>query len=165
MMKSGTFENRFFAKVCTFEGFRSRAYLCPSGVLTIGYGHTANVKQTDKITPEEAYKLLQKDFTLYMTQLRSCNFELKENELFALTDLIFNIGFRAFKKSTLYKLCEGLSSARKDGLENLVENYLTVITHRILQFNKAHVNGELVILPGLQKRREFEVRVFSGLDF
>ena len=32
------------------EGLRLKAYRCPAGVLTIGYGHTLNVKPDDVIT-------------------------------------------------------------------------------------------------------------------
>ena len=33
-----------------FEGLRLKAYKCSANVLTIGYGHTGGVKETDKIT-------------------------------------------------------------------------------------------------------------------
>jgi lysozyme len=44
-----------------FEGCRLKAYYCSGGVLTIGYGHTGGVKETDTITQEEADELLEKD--------------------------------------------------------------------------------------------------------
>ena len=37
-----------------FEGCRLTSYKCPAGIWTIGYGHTANVKQGDIITKEKA---------------------------------------------------------------------------------------------------------------
>jgi lysozyme len=40
------------------EGLRLDAYLCPAGVPTIGYGHTYNVKMGDRITEEQAERLL-----------------------------------------------------------------------------------------------------------
>ncbi|MCQ2074611.1 MAG: hypothetical protein MJY77_05375 [Bacteroidaceae bacterium] len=33
-----------------FEGLRLTAYRCPSGIWTIGYGHTNNVRKGDTIT-------------------------------------------------------------------------------------------------------------------
>ena len=45
----------------SFEGCRLEAYKCPAGVWTIGYGHTAGVKQGMKITLEEADKFLRED--------------------------------------------------------------------------------------------------------
>ena len=43
-----------------FEGLRLKAYKCSANVLTIGYGHTGGVKETDKITLEEADSLLKR---------------------------------------------------------------------------------------------------------
>ena len=37
-----------------YEGLRLEAYLCPAGVWTIGYGHTAGVGKGMKITAEQA---------------------------------------------------------------------------------------------------------------
>ena len=41
-----------------FEGCELKAYLCPAGVWTIGYGHTKGVKEGDVITAEEADAML-----------------------------------------------------------------------------------------------------------
>ena len=49
-----------------FEGMRLRAYVCPAGVWTIGYGHTgSDVRDGLKITEEEAEALLRKDVGTY----------------------------------------------------------------------------------------------------
>ena len=45
-----------------FEGCRLKAYYCSGGVLTIGYGHTGGVKETDVITQEEADKLYNEEY-------------------------------------------------------------------------------------------------------
>ena len=37
-----------------FEGLKLESYKCSAGVWTIGYGHTSNVKKSDKITKDEA---------------------------------------------------------------------------------------------------------------
>ena len=44
-----------------FEGCKLEAYYCSGGVLTIGYGHTGKVKETDVITQDEADRLLKGD--------------------------------------------------------------------------------------------------------
>ena len=49
------------ALIKRFEGCRLEAYKCSANVLTIGYGHTGGVKETDTITQEEADELLEKD--------------------------------------------------------------------------------------------------------
>ncbi len=37
-----------------FEGLRLTAYRCSSGIWTIGYGHTSNVRKGDTITKDKA---------------------------------------------------------------------------------------------------------------
>ena len=49
-----------------FEGFRARAYRCPSGVWTIGYGHTSTagapeVTSTMEISLADAEIILARD--------------------------------------------------------------------------------------------------------
>ena len=44
-----------------FEGVRLTAYKDSGGILTIGYGHTKNVKEDDIITEDDAEKLLKID--------------------------------------------------------------------------------------------------------
>ena len=34
--------NRLIDKIKEFEGYKSKAYRCPAGVWTCGYGHTFN---------------------------------------------------------------------------------------------------------------------------
>ena len=44
-----------------FEGCELTAYICPSGIYTIGYGHTGDVLPGTTITQAEADALLRKD--------------------------------------------------------------------------------------------------------
>ena len=44
-----------------FEGCRLTAYQCAAGVWTIGYGHTAGVKQGQTITQAQAENFLKQD--------------------------------------------------------------------------------------------------------
>lgn len=46
----------------SFEGYRDKAYLCPAGVWTIGYGHTHGVKAGDVCTQAQAEIWLTNDF-------------------------------------------------------------------------------------------------------
>ena len=48
-------------KLKQHEGLRLQAYRCPAGVLTIGWGHTAGVKEGQTITIEDAEYLLSED--------------------------------------------------------------------------------------------------------
>ena len=63
---NATFSDETIKKAREFigesEGIKLDAYQDGGGVWTIGYGHTKNVKQGDKITKEEAEKLYKEDF-------------------------------------------------------------------------------------------------------
>ena len=136
-----------------FEGFRMEAYRCAAGVWTIGYGNTqyedgSKVKEGDKITKEEAERLLLLKVEEFEGAIKIA---LKDNKtvlppvcISALTLLAYNIGITAFFKSTLYKVL------RKDA------NDLKGIERQWLRWNKA--GGK--VLPGLCKRREQEYDMY-----
>ena len=97
---------QFIAK---HEGLRLKAYLCPAGVPTIGYGDTEYLKQfkdplNETITIEKAEELLatrvKADYEILLTLVRIA---LTTNQTITLLSLMFNIGREAFKNSTLLK--------------------------------------------------------------
>ena len=55
-----TSEN-MIAIIKKFEGLRLKAYKCPAGVYTIGYGHTENVCADSEISELMADQILRKD--------------------------------------------------------------------------------------------------------
>jgi lysozyme len=93
--------------ITRFEGLVTHAYLCPKGILTIGYGHTKNVKKGDVITEQQAKNLLKQDLKLFESNLNysieNDGIELTQNQFDACISFIFNLGFSAFIFSTLYK--------------------------------------------------------------
>ena len=91
-----------------YEGFISKAYLCPAGVISIGWGHTgSDVKKGMIITEKEAENLLKKDLKKIEDNLNYTlehdNITLNQNQFDACISFIFNLGFSAFIFSTLYK--------------------------------------------------------------
>ena len=92
-----------------FEGLKLRAYLCPAGVWTIGYGNTfyengSKVQDGDKITLDRADKLLffvVQKFEAEVSKLVKS--AINDNQLGALTSFAFNVGIGALAKSTLLK--------------------------------------------------------------
>ena len=129
-------------KVKEFEGFRKTAYRCPAGVLTIGYGRTENVKPNEVTNVSLETILLKKRLKLDMNYVKNemVKYNLSENEIYALTDFVFNLG--------------------RENLKNLTANYTRTkddIKKSILLYNKA--NGK--VLQGLVKRREWEYSLFS----
>jgi len=95
------------ALIKKYEGFRSQAYKCPAGVLTIGYGSTcyadgSPIKKGDTISESTAEALLI-DYLIKNVRPHLEGLELKECQKAALESLIYNIGWGAFSKSKCYK--------------------------------------------------------------
>ena len=87
-----------------YEGLRLKAYKCPAGVWTIGYGHTQNVKPGDKISEEEATELLLKDvYNCEGVISRLVTKTLTQGQFDACVCIIFNIGAANFQRSTLLR--------------------------------------------------------------
>ena len=129
------------------ESFRAEAYYpTKNDKLTIGYGHTKDVKFGDKITQKEAEKLLKEDLNEYIDSLKHVKVRLSENEKAALTSLIYNIGGTNFYKSNLLKK---LNAGDKKGAANEFDN-----------FNKQ--KGK--VLKGLTSRRKAEKELFLTPD-
>ena len=85
-----------------FEGCRLEAYRCPAGVLTIGYGHTGNVNQGQRITQADADRLLREDAAKIESGVRAAlGRELAACKMDALVSFAFNVGIGAFRTSTL----------------------------------------------------------------
>jgi lysozyme len=90
-----------------FEGLRLEAYVCPAGVLTIGYGHTGpEVTQGLKITKRQAEIYLTQDLQAASRRLASrigpVVDDLTDNQYAALLSFVFNLG--ANPSWTLWKV-------------------------------------------------------------
>lgn len=143
--------NDFKEKLKEFEGLRLKAYKCPSGVLTIGYGHTHSVTSNMVISNEIAEVLLEYDITMAFSQLMSLNNSFigyHEGLRFALIDFVFNFGITKYKNSTLRKVVESI-----DYSKSLSHNDIERLS---IQFYRwVHSNGR--VLKGLERRRAWEV--------
>ena len=130
------------------EGLKLVAYLCPAGKLTIGYGHTGDdVHVGMTITPDKADFLLSRDLmAASQSVIRLVQVELNNNQFSALVDFVFNLGGGALASSTL--------------LEKLNHGDYAGAADQFLLWDKAHVNGQLVTIPGLTVRRQREREEF-----
>lgn len=132
-----------------FEGFRDKAYQDIAGVWTIGYGRTGNVKKGDTTTREKENEWLQiKVNNLYhdvVSIMISYGYLCTDNQYIALTDFVYNLGMGS------------LHTLTKDGRRTLNE-----IANKILEYNKAKVNGELQPVKGLTTRRKWEFDIFTN---
>ena len=91
-----------FIKVA--EGLRLQAYQCSAGRWTIGFGHARGVKRGDRITEEEAERILDKD--LKECHRAVCKYvkQCTEGQYIAMMSFVFNFGASSFSSSTLLKL-------------------------------------------------------------
>ena len=131
-----------------FEGCKLEAYYCSGGVLTIGYGHTGGVKETDVITQEEADKLLKGDvlkFEQYVSD--NVKVELDQSQFDALVAWTFNLGPGNLKESTM--------------LKKLNNGEYESIPFEIRRWNKA--GGKT--LDGLIRRRNAEALLFQSKEW
>lgn len=79
------------------EGFCGRAYRCPSGYLTVGYGHNL---ESNVISEETASVILAEDVRKVVSQFDSAKLKhirrLPENWQFVCADMLFNLGSASF---------------------------------------------------------------------
>ena len=125
--------------IATNEGLRLRAYKCPAGVWTIGYGHTSGVKPADVITKEQAFEFLKVDLKWAEDEVNKQLPDINQNQFDALVSFVFNVGVGNLRKSTLLK------KAKADPNDKTIS----------LEFAKWNKGGGKV-LPGLVRRRKEE---------
>ena len=99
--------NKGIKLVKRYEVFISKAYLCPAGYLTAGYGHRANVTKDTVMTEEEAENLLKKDLNQFASKitysLEQDHITVNQNQFDALCSFAFNLGYSTLVFSTLWK--------------------------------------------------------------
>lgn len=87
------------------EGIVLHSYLDSGGILTLGVGSTGkHVKPNQKITREEAIKLLYKDLDRFEKAVsKAVKVPINQREFNALTSFTFNLGEGSLLKSSLLK--------------------------------------------------------------
>jgi lysozyme len=86
-----------------FEGFKSEAYICAGGHLTIGYGHKIQAREKfGTISLREAEDILAKDL-IYSERavIKYIDTSLHDNQFAALVSFTFNMGGGALQRSIL----------------------------------------------------------------
>ena len=92
-----------------FEGCKLKAYRCPAGVCTIGYGHTSaagNPTVVDGLTirQDQAEAILRSDLVKYETAVHNMVEQpLTQHQFDVLVDFAYNAGVGNLKSSTLLK--------------------------------------------------------------
>lgn len=128
-----------------FEGLRLKAYLCPAGVLTCGYGTTGpDIKKDTVWTKEQAESRMRADAGRFISATQKLCPSAHGSTLAALADFAYNLGATRLAGSTLRK-----------------------------KFNAGDIDGACVelgkwvrgggrILPGLVMRRKVEADLLRG---
>ena len=96
--------NLLLQKLMEFEGCRLEAYRDAAGVLTIGYGHTHDVREGDRISEYWARELLREDIERAAKQVLKLGVCRTQGQLDALTSFVFNLGIGQLRKSTLLRV-------------------------------------------------------------
>ena len=125
------------------ECFRARAYKCPAGVWTIGYGHTRGVNNGDVITKEQGERFLIQDLQTAEREVNSHGLTFNQNQFDALVSFVFNVGSGNFSRSTLLRKLK-------------VNSNDATISYEFSRWK--HGGGK--VLPGLVKRRKEEAELY-----
>ena len=128
-----------------FEGLYLKAYRCPAGVPTIGYGHTAGVAMGQTITQQQADDYLRRDVRQFERAVaRLVTVPMTQGQFDALVSFAFNLGEGTLAQSTLLRLLNAGDYAGAAA-----------------QFDRWNKAGGRV-LPGLVRRRAAERALFEA---
>lgn len=127
-----------------FEGLRLKAYYCPAGVLTCGYGSTGpDIKTTTVWTVEQAEQRMRQDAARFVAATLALCPRASGLHLAALADFAYNLGATRLAGSTLRRKYNAgnLAGARTEFLK--------------------WVRGGGIVLPGLVARRKAEAALLT----
>lgn len=136
--------NDLLSLIKRFEGCKLKAYYCPAGILTIGWGSTGGISLGEVWTQEQADKRLEQDSYKFFMGVRKLIPNAPERVVVACSDFAYNLGLTRFKNSTL---------RRKINAGDIVGSQL-----ELLKWTRA--SG--VVLKGLVKRRQAEISYING---
>lgn len=138
------------ALIRRFEGFRARAYRCPAGVWTIGFGHTAQAGPP-AVTPgmvlgeAEAERILRDDVQRFADEVAPLLArEVSAAQFSALVSFAYNVGVAGFRSSSVLK---AVNAGRLDEVPARLRLW---------------VKGGGRVLPGLERRRAAEAEIFMS---
>ena len=124
------------------------SYRCPAGKWTLSWGCTDGVGPGMVISPSNAEKMLADALApreRALTRLLG-DAPTTDDQASALLLLLYNIGEANFAPSTLFAM------HRRHDYAGAAKQFS--------RWNKGHVNGDLVVLPGLVKRRADEAALY-----
>lgn len=135
--------NVLIEKIKEFEGFKAKAYKCPAGVWTCGYGHVKGVMANTSCTKTAAEEWLRQDLAPVERFLSGMEGIDNQYKFDACVDFCFNLGVGNFNGSTL---CKKIKAHASD--DEIKKEFMR------------WVYGGGKRLPGLVKRRQWEADRF-----
>lgn len=134
-----------------FEGFKDYAYIDTDGTPVIGYGLSRiggiPVQIGDRISTTQADAALNTHIREIHRELEPIiQVDLSDRQLSALTSIAFNVGVNNIKNSTLVQKINNQDYAGA--------------ADEFLRWDKANLQGALVQMPGLTRRRSAERQLF-----
>lgn len=135
-----------------------KAYQCPAGVWTCGWGCTSGVGPNTRWTLKEATEALAREMATHEGNvLRLVKVPLTQGQFDALVSLCYNIGAGNLGKSTLLKHLNAGDFARAAShFADFKKARVTGVTSQRMGVP----DGTLATLPGLVKRRAAEMALF-----
>ena len=129
-----------------FESFRAKAYICPAGYKTIGFGHfLARNDNLEYIDEQQASALLQQDIKIAENSVnRNIKAGLTQRQFDALASFAFNVGSAALQRSTLRQKVNRLEH------DEVPREFLRWV----------YANG--VVMLGLIRRRGAEAELYAS---
>ena len=152
-----------------YEGFRSKPYLCPAHIWTIGYGHVLYQEQIKlpSVRKEGYTGMLRSEFPLRPEDNRVWT-KTEIDELFHADVVTFERGVLRHVPTVLGR--QGsfdalVSFAFNAGLGNLQRSQIRIKANRgeweaAANGFRNFITGGGKVLPGLVKRREAEIALF-----
>ena len=145
------------ALIKKFEGCPQKDGVCHAykdavGIWTCGYGFIKDVDEHTTMTVEEAEARLDRELQEYEGYVNSLiEVPLEQHQFDSLVSFTYNLGSGSLSSSTLRKV--------------LNEGKYNEVPAQIRRWNKGTVNGEKVVLPGLERRREAEALMWQEKDW
>ncbi len=137
--------------------------MCPAGYWTEGWGRLVLDERGNRISgianKEKAYRFskiktesqaeiaLLEDVAIRESMVLSLRLPVNQNQFDALVSFVYNVGFDRLKGSTLLRIARVNVNDISIGAE-------------FAKYNKGRVDGRLVILPGLVRRRAAESKMY-----
>lgn len=126
-----------------FEGLALKAYKCPAGIWTIGYGHTEDVVPGLVISKEQAEEFLLEDLRNKQDVMAEMiHVPVTEGQFIALLSFYFNVRLSSIRSGNVWKL---MNAGKTRAAGELMLQY---------------VDKGSSFENGLRRRREAEHRYF-----